>query len=324
MDRRKCLQLLAGAAAAGVAMPLLGSDANTRADRVRFELWNRNRRFVETSFGKIAYCDAGNGPPALFLHGFPLNSFQWRSSIETLSHSHRCIAPDLLGMGFSRPHEGQDLSPDSQVQMLVELLDRLRADRVHLVSNDSGGAVAQLFAAKFPGRVRTLLFTNCDTELESPPAAMAPVISLAREGRYAETWLVPWLHDKKLARSPEGLGGMCYSDPTNPTDAALDMYLGPLVDGPKRLALTDRYALALGPNPLTGIGSKLKGTKLPARILWGTSDTIFSLAGAEHLDRSLGRSLGIRKIAGAKLFWPEERPDIIVEETRSLWSAFPA
>lgn len=39
------------------------------------------------------------------------------------------------------------------------------------------------------------------------------------------------------------------------------------------------------------------------------------------LDRAFGRSLGVRQLQGSKLFWPEERPDVIAEEARRLWAA---
>jgi hypothetical protein len=50
-------------------------------------------------------------------------------------------------------------------------------------------------------------------------------------------------------------------------------------------------------------------------------DTIFSPAGAQYLDKTLGRSLGVRPVANAKLFFPEERPALIAAEARSLWAA---
>jgi hypothetical protein len=53
--------------------------------------------------------------------------------------------------------------------------------------------------------------------------------------------------------------------------------------------------------------------------VWGSSDPIFSQAGAHYLDRTLGRSMGVRHLQGSKLFWPEERPDVIVSEALALW-----
>jgi pimeloyl-ACP methyl ester carboxylesterase len=255
----------------------------------------------------------------LFLHGFPLNSFQWRGALDRLAPYRRCIAPDFLALGYTEVADGQSVAPDAQVAMLVALLDKLGIARVDLVGNDSGGAVAQLFVTQHPERVRSLLLTNCDTEHESPPAAMLPVIALSHEGKFVDQWLAPWLADKRLARSPQGIGGMCYANPADPTDEAIDGYFSPLVSSLRRKALVHAYAMALEHNPLAAIGPALQRCKVPTRVVWGVDDTIFSLAGAEYLDQTLGRSLGVRRMANAKLFFPEERPDVIAEEAKRLW-----
>jgi pimeloyl-ACP methyl ester carboxylesterase len=187
------------------------------------------------------------------------------------------------------------------------------------LSLDAGGAVAQLFVIKYPQRVRTLLLTNCDVETDSPPPALLPVIDLARAGVYPDLWLEPWLQHKDVARSKTGLGGMCYSNPAHPTDAAIDQYLGPLVASAEHKALVNRYTLGLTPNPLEGIAPLLRKCNVPTRIVWGASDGIFSPANPDYLAGILPRMTGIRRIPDAKLFFPEEYPDVIADEARVLW-----
>ena len=323
MRRRAFLQLTAGLIVSGACStyaPRIGAKhrAEPDMDEKRF---HASRRFEQTSFGRIAYVERGSGEAALFLHGFPLNSFQWRGALDRLSPYRRCIAPDFLGLGYTEVADGQSVAPDAQVAMLVALLDALGVGRVDLVGSDSGGAVAQLFVTRHPKRVRSLLLTNCDTEHESPPAAMQPVIALSHQGKFVDQWLAPWLADKQLARSAQGIGGMCYANPAHPTDEAIDAYFAPLVSSPHRKALVHAYAIALEHNPLQDIGSALRRCKVPARIVWGVDDTIFSMAGAEYLHQTLGHSLGIRRVANAKLFYPEERPDVILEEARKLWAS---
>jgi pimeloyl-ACP methyl ester carboxylesterase len=277
------------------------------------------RQYARTSFGKIAYVERGAGDAALFLHGFPLNGFQWRGALERLSAHRRCIALDFLAMGYSEVADGQSVAPGAQVAMLVALLDTLSIRRVDLVANDSGGAVAQLLVARHPELVRTLLLTNCDTEIDSPPPALTPVIELSKAGRYVDEWLVPWLANKELARSAEGIGGMCYSNPNHPTDEAIEYYLAPLVSSAKRKAQVHAYAIALERNSLEGIQPLLRRSTVPTRIVWGTADDIFKAASPDYLDRSFGNSRGMRRLAGRKLFFPEEVPDIIAEEACRLW-----
>lgn len=281
--------------------------------------FHAQRRFVATPFGKIAYVERGTGPAALFLHGFPLNSFQWRGALERLSTQRRCIAPDFMGLGFTEVAAGQSVTPESQVAMLMALLDSLSIDSVDLVANDSGGAVAQLIVAGHGQRVRTLLLTNCDTEHDSPPPALQPVIDLSKQGRFVDEWLAPWRADPRLARSQQGIGGMCYTDPTHPTDAALEMYFAPLVASARSRELVHAYAVALERNALAGIGVALEHAAVPTRIVWGTADAIFSPAAPGQLAARLGSSRGVRRLEGRKLFWPEELPEVVAEEARRLW-----
>jgi pimeloyl-ACP methyl ester carboxylesterase len=326
MNRRQFIYLSAGA----VAMASLsarerylhayGSTSTVSPKEMTPVEFHSMRKFISTDQGRIACVERGEGPAALFLHGFPLNSFQWRGVIPQLSATRRCVAPDLLALGYSEVAAGQSVAPHAQVDMFAQFLDKLSIPSVDIVANDSGGAIAQLFVTRYPERVRSLLLTNCDTEPDSPPPALVPVIELARAGKFADEWLVPWLADKALARSEKGLGGQCYANPTHPTDEAIETYLGPLVSSPQRKALTNAYAIALDPNPLAGIESALKHGHVPTRIVWGTADRIFSQASPDYLDHTVGNSLGVRRVAGAKLFFPEETPEVIVEEASWLWS----
>ena len=226
-----------------------------------------------------------------------------------------------MGLGRTEVVPGQSLTPASQVQMLAAFLDRLTVREVDLIANDSGGAVAQLFLCRYPQRVRSLLLTNCDVEVDSPPPALDPVIDLARRDLFPDLWLDPWLHHKDIARSPQGLGGMCYSNPAHPTDVALEQYLAPLVASAERKAQVNRYVLGLTPNPLAGIESQLRKCTLPTRIVWGMGDTIFKTSSPDYLAGILPNVTGIRRLENAKLFFPEEYPDIIAAEARLLWSA---
>jgi pimeloyl-ACP methyl ester carboxylesterase len=261
----------------------------------------------------------GQGPVALFLHGFPLNNFQWRGALALLSSDRRCIAPDFLAMGHTETPEGQSVGPEAQVAMLLALLDELAVKEFDLVASDSGGAVAQLLVARVPNRVRTLLLTNCDTEIDSPPPAFLPVIEMSKAGTFVDQGLVPQLRDKSIVHTPQGLGGQCYSDRSNPTDEAIDYYLTPLASTPLRKAHVHAYAIALEKNPLEGIGPALERYGGPVRVVWGMGDKIFSPRSPDHLDSAFARSQGVRRLEGSNLFWPEERPDIVAEEARKLW-----
>lgn len=283
------------------------------------ERWQRLRRYVPTPQGRIAVVEQGTGPAALFLHGFPLSSFQWRDAVAALAAHRRCIAPDFLGLGFTEPRRGQAVGPDAQVEMLVALLDKLGVAQADVIANDSGGAVAQLLLVRHPQRVRSLLLTNCDSEPDCPPVALKPVIDLARQGRFVDQMLLPAVEDHKLARAADGLGGQCYAHPGSPTDEAIFAYLVPLAATRERKALADAYALALDRNVLAGVSPALKRARAPVRVVWGTADGIFGPQGPAYFEHAFGNGRGVRRLEGYKLFWPEERPDVLVEEALQLW-----
>jgi haloalkane dehalogenase len=325
MHRREFIAAAAGVAATAAAGNVLGcAPRGTGAMAIGsapidVAAFHASRRFARTAFGRIAYVERGSGPAALFMHGLPLNGFQWRGALERLSPLRRCIAPDSMGLGYSEIPEGQSLAPEAQAEMFAALLDTLAIRAVDLVASDSGGAVAQLFVARWPERVRTLLLTNCDVHEDSPPPALRPVIEASRAGTFVDDVLVPQLKDRAKARLATGLGGCCYTTPMGLTDEALECYLRPLASSPLRKAQLHGYCVALDRNPLLAIEPALRRSTVPMRVVWGTGDTIFDPAGPEWLDRAFPRSRGVRRIEGANLFWPEEMPDIVAEEARKLW-----
>ncbi len=275
------------------------------------------RRVADISFGKIAYVERGSGEAALFLHGCPLNGLQWRGAVERLSPLRRCVVPDFMGLGYTEVSAGQSVRASAQAEMLAAFLDALSISKVDIVASDSGGAAAQLFMVRYPQRVRTMLLTNCDTEPNSPPPGVQPVIAMARAGTLADS-LAKWLVDPQLARST--FGKAVYRDPNQLTDDVIDYYFAPLVSSPLKRAKFHEFNVDFEPNPLAGIEASLARSQVPTRIVWGAADDLFAQSAADYLDRTLAQSRGVRRVPGAKLFFQEEFPDIIAEEARALWA----
>src|SRR6516162_3268597 len=102
---------------------------------------------VQTPSGRIAYREEGTGPVALFVHGVLLNKHLWRHQLAHLQDIRRCIALDLLAHGQTEISPHQDVSVTANANMIKEFVDAVAIDRVDLVGNDSGGGIAQIFAA---------------------------------------------------------------------------------------------------------------------------------------------------------------------------------
>jgi pimeloyl-ACP methyl ester carboxylesterase len=108
----------------------------------------------------LNYHDQGEGEVVLLVHGSGPGVTawaNWRGIIPELSKSARVIAPDMLGFGYTECPENMTLDSTVWVQSLVGLLDGLGIERVSIVGNSFGGAIALAFANIYPDRVKKLV-----------------------------------------------------------------------------------------------------------------------------------------------------------------------
>ena len=102
----------------------------------------------------------GNGTPVLMIHGSGpgVSAWaNWRQAIPALAGSRRVIAPDMVGFGYTDRPAGIEYSMDTWVRQGLDLLDALGLERVHLVGNSFGGALAMALAIRAPERVQRLV-----------------------------------------------------------------------------------------------------------------------------------------------------------------------
>jgi pimeloyl-ACP methyl ester carboxylesterase len=264
-------------------------------------------RSIETASGRIAYSEAGTGPVALFVHGVLLNKHLWRHQLAGLSDIRRCIAVDLLAHGDTEIKPDQDVSVTANANMLKEVLDALQIDQVDLVGNDSGGGIAQIIAALNPGRVRTLTLTNCDTHDNWPPEAFKPFVEMTIAGGLRDT-LNAMLANKAIYRSPEALGP-AYERPENVPDDDIETYLRPLVQSDQRTRDLQRFVAAFDNKHTVNIEPQLRTLRAPTLIVWGTDDVYFPVKWAHWLAEAIPGAKPPVELAGARIFFPEERSE---------------
>jgi pimeloyl-ACP methyl ester carboxylesterase len=279
--------------------------------------FDQARRFADTSFGRVAYVEQGAGPAALFCHGALLNGYQWRDLLDRCADQRRVIAFDNLGHGHTKARDGVEVDFAAHARMLGELLDQLGVDRVDLVGNDSGGAIAQTFAVDRPERVRTLALANCDARDSLPPPGLLPLIELARAGAIAQV-LSAFLTDIDAARKPEALGSV-FEHPEDLTRETVDAYLGPVVANESTSRALERFLITLAEDQLARLEPGLRDLDVPTLVAWGTADTTFDIERAHWLAETIPGARPVVEIEGAKLFWPEEHPDVLADLLDDLW-----
>src|ERR1700756_476672 len=275
------------------------------------------RRNVQTASGRISYTEQGTGPVALFVHGVLLNGHLWRHQLAQLSDIRRCIAVDLLAHGDTEIAPDQDVSVTANALMLKSFLDALNIGQVDLVGNDSGGGIAQIFAALHPERLRSLTLTDCDTHDNWPPEAFKPFLAMAAAGGLRGA-LEGMLADKSVYRSPQALGP-AYQHPDRLADDSIEKYLRPFVKTEERTRDLQRFLAAFDNKHTLAIEAQLKTLKAPTLIVWGTDDVYFDVKWSHWLGDNIPGTRRRVELQGARIFFPEERWEEFDKELRAHW-----
>ncbi len=114
-------------------------------------------KFVTVYGSKMAYVEAGQGDPILFLHGNPTSKYLWRNIMPWLENQGRVIAPDLIGMGESDKPD-IDYRYHDQYKYLLGFIDALELTNITLVLHDWGSGLGFNFAAQNPDRIKAIAF----------------------------------------------------------------------------------------------------------------------------------------------------------------------
>ena len=279
--------------------------------------FDNHRRTVSTQAGEVSYIEIGTGPAALFVHGIATNAYIWHNLIPLLADTRRCVAIDLPLHGQSPATPEHQLTVGAFANTLAEVCARLSLGQVDLVGHDTGGAIAQVFAARHPELVRTLTLTNCETRDNIPPAAMAATVEAARAGHLAAT-APAILADPAATRAFFAAG---YQDPQFLSAELVDAFLEPVVGTPAAAARFQELIAGLGPDDLLAAELALRALRAPTLIAWATDDEFFDLKWAHWLHETIPGAHDLVEIASGKLFFPHERAAELAPHIHRHWNA---
>lgn len=135
-------------------------------------------QYVDVLGSQIAYVEAGEGDPILFLHGNPTSKYLWRNIMPWLEDQGRVIAPDLIGMGESdKPDIGYTFAEHSQyIDGFIEALD---LHNITLVIHDWGSGLGLDYARRHPDNIKAIAMMEAivapamPANFETMPPALA-------------------------------------------------------------------------------------------------------------------------------------------------------
>jgi haloalkane dehalogenase len=110
-------------------------------------------QFVDVLGSQMAYVEAGEGDPILFLHGNPTSKYLWRNVMPWMEGQGRVVALDLIGMGESdKPDIGYTFAEHSEY--LDGFIEALDLQNITLVIHDWGSGLGLDYAARHPENVK--------------------------------------------------------------------------------------------------------------------------------------------------------------------------
>lgn len=227
-------------------------------------------RTVMVDGQRIAYLDAGSGPPVILLHGFGGALWQWEYQQAALSASHRVITLDLLGAGWSDKPD-IEYTPDQILESFRGFMDAVGVQRASLVGNSMGAGVAMGMALTYPERVdRLVLIAGLPDRVRDK--VTSPLIKRALESR-VPVWLAAlgnWVAGRSLTRAV--LREMVH-DERLLTPAVIERSYR----NRKRAGLVGPLLAMAGSLPLweEGFAKRLGDIRHPTLILWGAEDKVF-------------------------------------------------
>ena len=108
---------------------------------------------------RLHYVDWGNpdGPPMLLIHGGRDHCRNWDWVAEHFAKDYHIIAPDLRGHGDSQWEASGNYTQISYVYDIAQLLQQKNMHDVTVIGHSLGGAIALMYTALFPERIKKLV-----------------------------------------------------------------------------------------------------------------------------------------------------------------------
>lgn len=283
------------------------------------ERLDKQRGQVRTPSGSVSYIDTGGpGRAALFVHGLATSSYLWRNVIDQLDGQRRCVAVDLPVHGQTPGAADQDYSLPGLAKFLADCCDTLELADVDLVANDTGGAIAQVFAARYPERLHTLTLTNCETHDNLPPKGLKTAALLARldrAGLFAR--IAPLL--ARRPGTPKRFYGAGYQDASRLPDDIARAWLEPVLGTTEAARQYQRLFASVRARDLLAVEPALGRLQVPTLIVWGTGDNFFDRKWAYWLRDTIPGAADVVELDGARLFFPDERATELTTALRRHW-----
>ncbi len=245
--------------------------------------------------------EAGEGPVAVLVHGYPLDSEMWLHQVAGLASERHIVAPDLRGHGDSAWRGDEIHTMDLLADDVIALIESEGWGPVDLVGLSMGGYVALSLIERRPDLIRTLALVDTKATEDSAEgkagrdAAAAGVLENGRvklSGDMTPKLVAPDASPMVRARVRSMIERQSYE--------SIVADLAGMRDRPDRMSV-------------------LSGITVPVSVIVGEHDVVTPRADAEAIVAACpGAELVVIQDAGH--LSPVEAPDAINQALAALWA----
>ena len=274
------------------------------------QLADPDSQFIEVNDLTVHYKETGSGEPLfVLLHGFGASLFSWREVMEPFGQLGRVIAFDRPAFGLTeRPMpedwNGQNpYSPETQVDLVIGLLDELGLEQAILVGNSAGGTVALNTALTHPERVQAVILVDAAIYAGGgSPAWARPILNTPQMQHLGP------LIARQIQKNGRAFIESAWHDPFQITPEIFDGYEKTLLSENWDLAL---WELTAASHPL-GLDERLGELSLPILVITGDDDRIVPTEQSLRLAQDIpGAELAVIQDSGHLPH--EEQPDLFMD-----------
>lgn len=237
-----------------------------------------------------------DGPPLVLLHGYGGSSADWLLAARYLTPNFHVIVPDLPGWGDSTRIAGADYGYAAQVDRLHGFVEALHLGQIALAGHSMGGAIAGLYAAKYPKDVAALVLVDSAGVRFKKNAFV----------RELETGRSPFDIDDRAEF--QHLESMLFADPPSVPPRIQDVF----VDRSKQnRAFRDQVLREItAPDTRFALEPKLADITAPTHALWCMQDQIIDPSALDAIRKGLTHSpdIGVTELHGCGHMSIMEKP----------------
>jgi pimeloyl-ACP methyl ester carboxylesterase len=217
-------------------------------------------------FSVVNSVHAGEGPPAILVHGLAASLHDWDMLLpELAAQGYAAYAADLLGHGQSaKPRKLSQYTSDTIFAHLHEWIDSLKlGEPAILIGHSLGGYLSLQYALRYPERVRALVLVNPFFSLSQLP----PVFRFFLRRPQINTFFIQrtphWLYRVIIDVTSLQFGNSRENSHNLPQGVRIQTALD------YKRAAADIYNI---PRTLHNLAPELGRVTQPALVIWGARD----------------------------------------------------